>query len=153
MLLDFSSDAQYQNGIHREFPYTLSAMGLVSYPDPTDVSSIILYYAIMLTSVGSGYETMMGRLPNSATGLYPLNRGDVWLLRRRSQQMPRPEIIYRLSLPRHGSPCTRTACPKSSAESGLYGRLSIALVRPMLGLYWLGRRHFGNIDFICVLGR
>ena len=38
----------------------LSDKKLVSYPDPTDVSKckmLRVHYAIMLTSVGSGYET------------------------------------------------------------------------------------------------
>ena len=39
---------------------------------------------------------------------------------------------------------TRNACPKSSAVSGLYGRLSIAVVRANTRLYWLGSHHFYN---------
>ncbi|KAL5500658.1 hypothetical protein EMCRGX_G012252 [Ephydatia muelleri] len=48
---------------------------------------------------------------------------------------------------------TRTGCPESLAVSGLYGRLSIALVRAMLGLYWLSRRCFIIIMALCVLGQ
>ena len=44
---------------------------------------------------------------------------------------------------------SRTGCSKSSAVSGLYGRLSIFLVRPTLGHYWLGRLHFRK-DFKCM---
>ena len=39
---------------------------------------------------------------------------------------------------------TRNACPKSSAVSGLYGRLSFAVVRANTRLYWLGSHHFYN---------
>ena len=44
-----------------------------------------------------------------------------WLLGRRSGQMSGQSIATRIA--------TRIGCPKSSAVSGLYGRLSIALVR------------------------
>ena len=47
----------------------------------------------------------------------------------------------------HVSP-TRIACPKYSAVSGLYGRLSIALVRANARNFWLDRHHLYN-DYLC----
>ena len=36
--------------------------------------------------------------------------------------------------------------------SGLYGRLSITLFRANAGLYWLGRHHFYDNDFVSLVG-
>ena len=76
--------------------------------------------------------------PLGLGGLYPLNSGDIWLLRGRSGQMSQ-----------------QTGCPKSSAVSGLYGKLSIALVRaiwkvkhcPGQGQCWLYWLRYRSIYF------